>query len=158
MQLCSWPVRRQSFAITIIYDLIKMSAHAILWVYSSQNLKFSIPWFSFLTFHMPNCKLPIVHFPIKVLLVFHQWLSATIKFCKGILQKYLDILTTPGPNWWRRKAWHFFGIDRKTSLTSSESIKAGTNKIITQELIALAKKVLMITLKADGLSKTHRNI
>ena len=42
-------------------------------------------------------------------------------------------------------------------MTSSESIKASTNKIITQKLIALAKKVLMITLIADGLSKTHRN-
>ena len=41
-------------------------------------------------------------------------------------------------------------------MTSSESIKASTNKIITQQLIALAKKVLMITLIADGLSKTHK--
>ena len=43
-------------------------------------------------------------------------------------------------------------------MTSSESIKASTIKIITQKLIiALAKKVLTITLIADGLSKTHRN-
>ena len=97
-----------------------------------------------MTFHMPVAQ---VH--IKVLLVFHQWLSATIKFCKGILQQYLDILTTPGPNWWRQKAWHFFGIDRKTSLTSSESIKASTNKIITQKLIALAKKVFRVEICRD---------
>ena len=43
-------------------------------------------------------------------------------------------------------------------MTSSESIfKASTIKIITQKLIALAKKALMITLMADGLSKTHKN-
>ena len=55
------------------------------------------------------------------------------------------------------KSITFFGIERKTSLTSSESIKANTIKIITQTLIALAKKVLMITLIANELSKTHRN-